>query len=499
MTDPRGAEPPARALPREAAADPKRAADDAQLCALSATAAVALMSRGELQAERYAEALLARCSARQALGAFITLEPPRVLETARARDLERRAGAAPGPLFGLPIPIKDSVNTRDYRTTGGTPALRDFRPRDDAPVVALLRAAGALVLGKTNLHELSYGWTSDNEAFGAVHNPYDPARIAGGSSGGTAAAVAAGCAPLGVAADTEGSIRVPAAFCGIAGFRPTTGRYPTQACIPITPLFDQVGPQARSVVDLLLFDAVVAGDSRPIGATDLRGLRIGIVHDPWFEGLDPQVERLTDLALGKLKQAGVQLVESELPGVAALVERSTAQVQNHDVRIALANYLDEFGADLDFEQVVALSSPGIQAMFRRLVMPGGAQFVSEADYRSACELHLPALRALYRDYFARTGVAAIVFPTTLIAAPRIGEDRVVAIGGRTVRFETAVARNIAPGSSAGLPGLVLPIGLTAEGLPVSLEFDGPAAADRGLLALGASLEPLFGRLPPPIS
>src|SRR5271163_1204847 len=208
------------------------------LADLGASEAIARMSRGELACERYAQAL----------------------EQARARDNERGAGAKPGALFGLPIPVKDSVNTRDYPTTGGTPALRHFRPKDDAPVVAALRGAGAIVLGKTNLHELSYGWTSNNLAFGAVHNPYDPACIPGGSSGGTAAAIASRMAPLGVAEDTEGSIRVPAAFCGIAGFRPTTGRYSTRGCVPISPLFDQVGPHARSVADLALFDSVAAHD-----------------------------------------------------------------------------------------------------------------------------------------------------------------------------------------------------------------------------------------------
>src|SRR6202162_895401 len=234
---------------------------DSDLCNLSAVEAVAHMSQGALTSERYAQALLARCQSAHTLNAFIALEPARVLEAARARDHERRDGAKPGPLFGLPIPVKDSVNTRDYPTTGGTPALRHFRPAEDAPVVASLRGAGALVLGKTNLHELSYGWTSNNLAFGPVRNPYDQSRSLGGSGGGPAAAIAARLAPLGIAEDTEGSIRVPAALCGIAGFRPTTGRYSTQGCVPISPLFDQVGPHARSVADLVLFDSVVTRET----------------------------------------------------------------------------------------------------------------------------------------------------------------------------------------------------------------------------------------------
>ena len=455
------------------------------------------MSRGELTAERYAEALLARCHAARALNAFITLEPERVLEDARARDRERRAGGKPGPLFGLPIPVKDSVNTRDYPTTGGTPALRAFRPREDAPVVAALKAAGAIVLGKTNLHELSFGWTSNNLAFGAVHNPYDPTRIPGGSSGGTAAAIAARLAPLGVAEDTEGSIRVPAAFCGIKGFRPTTGRYSTQGCVPISPLFDQVGPHARSVADLALFDTVVASDARPLEPTPLRGVRLGIVRDYWFADLDPEVERITGLALGHLKDAGAELVETSLPGLARLIDLTTDPVQNHDVRLALARYLEDYGTGLSLEQLIERASPDIQAIFRSDVLPGGVNFVAESVYVAARDQYLPELRRLYQEYFARTGVAALVFPAIQVPAPLIGEETTLQIRGRSVPFESAVARNIAPGSTAGLPGLVLPAGLTTGGLPVALEFDAPTAGDRSLLALGLNLERALGPMPAP--
>jgi Asp-tRNA(Asn)/Glu-tRNA(Gln) amidotransferase A subunit family amidase len=477
--------------------DSVKAPSDADLCNLSAVEAVAHMSQGALTSERYAQALLARCQSAHALNAFITLDPARVLEAARARDHERHAGAKSGPLFGLPIPVKDSVNTRDYPTTGGTPALRHFRPSQDAPVVAALRGAGALVLGKTNLHELSYGWTSNNLAFGPVRNPYDQSRIPGGSSGGTAAAIAARLAPLGIAEDTEGSIRVPAALCGIAGFRPTTGRYSTRGCVPISPLFDQVGPHARSVADLALFDSVVANDWQRLQAAPLKGLRLGIVRDYWFTDLDPEVERQTELALARLKEAGALIVETQLPGLASLIDLTTDAVQNHDVRIALPAYLKEYGAGVDFDTLVAQASPDIQRVFRSDVLPGGANFVTEPKYAAARDQYLPALRRLYRDYFARTGVAAMVFPTTLVPAPRIGEETTVDVGGRPLPFDTAVARNIAPGSTAGVPGLVLPVGLTRAGLPVSIEFDAPAGADRALLALGLSAERALGTPPAP--
>lgn len=468
-----------------------------RLTELTAVEAVGRMSRGELTCERYAQALLERCQAARALNAFITLDPARVLEDARARDLERHAGARPGPLFGLPIPIKDSVNTRDYPTTGGTPALKGFRPKDDAPVVAALRSAGAIVLGKTNLHELSFGWTSNNLAYGAVHNPYDPARIPGGSSGGTGAAIAARMAPLGIAEDTEGSIRVPAAFCGIQGFRPTTGRYSTRGCVPISPRFDQVGPHARSVADLQLFDSVVARDSRRFESGSLRGVRLGIVRDYWFEDLDLEVERVTALALKRLEQAGAVLVDAPLAGVAHLIALTTDQVQNHDVRVALPRYLAEYGTGLTLDELIERASPDIKAIFHSDVLPGGANFVTESVYAAARDHYLPELKATFRGYFASTGVAAMIFPATRVPPPRIGDETTLDIRGHAVAFEDAVARNIASGSTAGLPGLVLPAGLTSGGLPVAVELDAPEGSDRALLALGQAIEQALGTLPAP--
>ena len=471
---------------------PARAVES-PLVDLGATDAVAGMVRGDFTAEHYAAALLARCREQRDLNAFITLDPQRVLADSRARDRERRAGARSGPLFGLPIPVKDSVNTADYPTTGGTPALRHFRPAADAPVVASLKAAGALVLGKTNLHELSYGWTSNNRSFGAVHNPYDPRRIPGGSSGGTAAAIASRCAPLGVAEDTEGSIRIPAAFCGLAGFRPTTGRYPTRGCIPITPLFDQVGPLARGVADLTLFDSVVASDWTPLAPVALHGLRLGVVRDYWFRDLDPEVARVTQQALLRLEDAGVVLVEATIPELARLIDLTTLPIQDHDVPLELAKYLQTFGAGIDVATLVAQASPDIREYFRGNVLPGAPHRVTEVAYAAALTQHLPELRRRYRQFFADNQVSAMVFPASLVPPPLIGEETALRVGGRELPFDVAVARNIAPGSTAGLPGLVLPAGFTATGLPVALEFDAPVGTDRLLLAIGQRLEALLGR------
>jgi Asp-tRNA(Asn)/Glu-tRNA(Gln) amidotransferase A subunit family amidase len=466
---------------------------------LSAAEAVERMRRGELSSESYAEALLERCASAKALNAFITLEPDRVLRDARAADKLRARGVKLGRLHGLPIPVKDSVNTRDYPTSAGTAALRYFRPAADAPLLNQLRAAGAIVLGKTNLHELSYGWSSNNHAFGAVHNPYDPSRVPGGSSGGTAAAVAAHMAPLGIAADTEGSIRVPAAVCGLVGFRPTTGRYPSAGVAPITALFDQLGPIARSMRDIELFDSAVAGEHGPLAVPELGTVRLAVCRTYFFDGLEPEVARITDVALGKLKAAGVTLVETEIPELGDLVGKVTDQVQYHDTEPSLTHYLAEYGTGVTFQQLMAHAGDDIRATFAQYVLAGGSDVVTDAVYRKAVDDYLPRLRVVLRETFARTRTAALVFPATMTTAPRIGDEGMLLLGERKVSFDNAMSRNIAPGSTAGLPGLVIPAGLAANGMPVALEFDGPAGSDRALLGLGAAVERLLGTEPPPRS
>ena len=466
------------------------------MIALSAVEAVAAMRDGRLRALDYAEALLARCAVGAYLNAFITLDPDAVRIAARAADARRAAGEPLGLLHGLPIPVKDSINTADLPTTAGTAALRDFRPVADASVVARLRAAGGIVLGKTNLHELSFGWTSSNLAYGPVRNPWDPARIPGGSSGGTAAAVAAGMAPLGVAEDTQGSIRVPAALCGIAGFRPTTGRYPNDGCAPISALFDQVGPHARFVADLALFDAVMTGDAAPLTVPRLEGLRIGVAREYFFTGIDPRVAGVVGRVLAQLSSAGVTVVEADLPRLGKLIEATTLPIQVHDVVPSLTAWLAASGAPISFDDMLAAVSRDVQGVLRRFALPDAPDAVPSEVYRSARDVKLPTLRALMARWFAEHRLDAMLLPATMVPATPIGADQRVRIGDTEIAFATVVGRNIAPGSTAGLPGLVLPAGL-ADGLPVAIELDGPAGSDRKLLGIGLAVETLLGRLGPP--
>lgn len=465
---------------------------------LSATKAIAAMRQGEIAAVDYAAALLQRCETGKHLNAFITLEPERVLDAAAAADELRATGAELGPLHGLPIPVKDSVNTKEYGTTGGTRALGNFHPADNAPLVDQLVAAGAIVMGKTNIHELSLGWTSNNQAYGAVRNPYDTNRIPGGSSGGTAAAIAFGMAPLGIAEDTQGSIRVPAAMCGIYGFRPTTQRYPNSGVIPITPLFDQVGPHARNVADIALFDSVISGESIATGLPSLAGVRLGVPRQYFFDALDTEVERITSESLKRLADAGAILIEADVPQLGELIALTTSQIQLYHLMPMLIQYLQAYDTGVSFDDLVAQASPDIQALFTHYVLPGGEFVIPETDFIAALDQHRPALRKTLKDYFVSNDLVAMIFPTTQIAAPPIGHDIETELNGKTVPFEPVISRNISPGSTAGLPGLVIPADLNSDGLPVTLEIDGPEGSDRELLGIGLAIEHILGHLPPPI-
>ena len=469
--------------------------DAQEMLGLSAREAVAAMSTGRFTALAYADALLARCAERSDLNAFITLDPEAVRKAAQAADARRAAGETLGLLHGLPIPVKDSINTADQPTTAGTAALREFRPVADASVVARLRDAGAIVLGKTNLHELSFGWTSSNMAYGAVHNPWDVSRIPGGSSGGTAAAVAAGMAPLGVAEDTQGSVRVPAALCGIVGFRPTTGRYPNDGCAPISSLFDQIGPHARQVADIALFDAVITGDHEPLVVPALAGLRLGIAREYYFAGLDSAVATIIEEVLHRLAAAGVEIIEAEVAGLSELIELITLPIQAHDVVPSLTEWLEQSGAVLSFDEMLAGVSTDVRAVLELIALPGAPHAISENAYVAARDVHLPALRSSMAGWFAKHRVDAMLLPATMVAAVPIGAGDMLRIGEQDVAFTAAVGRNIAPGSTAGLPGLVLPAGLAA-GLPVAVELDGPAGTDRKLLGIGLAIEALLGTLTP---
>jgi len=470
-------------------------AADSNLVELSATAVVTAIRNGDIKSEDYARALLDRAQQLASLNAFRTLNRDMVLEAARDADKRRASGAQLGMLHGLPIPVKDSVNTKALPTSNGTRALANFRPKDDAAVLKPLFAQGAILMGKTNLHELSFGWTSNNAAFGAVRNPYDPSRVPGGSSGGSAAAVAARVAPLAIGEDTLGSIRVPATDCGLAGLRPTFGRYPDAGIMPLTNnKFDQVGPLARSVEDLALFDTALVTNASPIAPRPLKDVRIGVSRGVLMSGLDPEVDRVSRETLEKLRDAGAILVEAELSAAvqdASLIART---IIFYEAMPSIASFLQDEGTGLSFDQMLAQASEGIQAQMKAVMLPPARP--TRETYETMLAQR-EQLKIAIRRYYEENGIAALAFPPTRIPAPKIGEDTEVDIAGQKVPMAAAIARNIALGSCASMASLVLPAGLTANGLPVGMEFAGLPGTDREILALGLSLEKVLGPISAP--
>jgi mandelamide amidase len=462
---------------------------------LSAVDAVTAMRNGEISAERYARTLLDRADHLRDLNAFSTVDRELVLANAREADLRRASGRPLGTLHGLPLPVKDSINSAALPTGNGTRALRGYRPTADAEVLSRLLARGAILMGKTNIHELSYGWTSNNEVFGPVRNPYNPSRVPGGSSGGSAVAVAARMAPLAVGEDTFGSIRVPASMCGIVGFRPSYGRYPGAGIMPLTlDKFDQVGPLARSVADVVLFDTALTTDVGSVEPVPLRGARIGISPSYFLEGLDPEVRRVTDDALARIRDAGATVVVAELPEPLRNAVSVGSTLIAYETLPAIEGFLRSERTGIPFEQLLEQSSAGTQSVLRSFALPPNRPPLEA--YQSALSQR-DEIQVVARQYFEANDLIAIAFPPIPLVAPVIGDEAEVSIGEERVPIGVAMTHRIALGTCARLTSLVLPAGMSSAGLPVGIEFDGPSGSDRRLLSLGLSLERALGSIAAP--
>ena len=414
------------------------------------------------------------------LNAFITVTREAALAEAAARDKELARRIDRGPLHGIPIAHKDLMRTKGVRTTAGSKIFADYLPQRDAAIVTKLREAGAVSLGKTGLHELAYGITSNNPHFGAIHNPWDLARIPGGSSGGSAAAVAAGMVPFTTGSDTGGSIRVPASFCGVVGLKPTFGRVNISGVLPLGFSQDHVGPITRTVRDAAIaFQAMVdnATDYVPPADSDLTGVRIGLPQKFFMDRIDPEVEASVRAAFDTAARIGGRVVEVMVPDMEAL-RSAAATCLLVEAASALRPFLDrraDFSADVlpkldEGKAISAIDYIEAQRVRRRI----GRQFVKLFDE-----------------------VDCIFTPTTPMPAPKIGQTT-LEIKGASEEVRAAATRLTRGMNALGLPAISIPCGFSRSGLPIGLQIIAAARQEDRLLHAAAAMEDalgLIGRAP----
>ncbi len=404
------------------------------------------------------------------LNAFITVTGEAALREADARDRELASGIDRGPLHGIPIAHKDLMRTKGVRTTAGSKIYADYIPQRDAAIVSRLYEAGAVSVGKTGLHELAYGITSNNPHFGAIHNPWDVARIPGGSSGGSAAAVAVGIVPFATGTDTGGSIRIPASFCGIVGLKPTFGRVNIRGVLPLGFSQDHVGPLTRTVRDAAIaFQAMIDDptDYVPPANPNLNGLRIGWPTNFFMEQVDPEVEASVRAAFETASAAGARVTEIEVPDMNALRAAASTCLLVEAV-IALRPFLDrraDFGADV-------------------LAMLDLGKAIPAVDYIEAQRTRRRIGRRFAKLF---EQVDCIFTPTTPIAAPKIGQT-IGEIRGASEEVRTAATRFTRVMNALGLPAISIPCGFAQGGLPIGLQIIADGRQEDLLLRVAAAME-----------
>lgn len=468
---------------------------------LSAREAVTHIRDGAITAEAYAARLVERQRALAPLNALTWMDAERVHEAARAVDVARRAGKPCGLLGGLPVIVKDNIDTVGFPTSSGTASLKDLWPKVEAPVAAALWRAGAVLFGKANMHELAGGGTSSNPAFGFVRNPWDAARAAGGSSGGTAAALAARIVAAGLGSDTAGSVRIPSAFCGTAALRPTIAGssklYSDEGIVPLAADLDTIGPMARTLADVaLLHEAITGQKAAPRG---LAGARIGIPRGRHWEEIDDDVRAVAEEATMKLRAAGAILVEIEIADFAAeawaVFETLLVNGFRDDLAIWFARHAPQYDAADIISRIASRDTRRLFEMARDSGIPADAVAAARGPKRDA-------IRARYAQLFRDHGLDAIAYPTEPLTAPPIPpsgdafEDDVIVAGKATNKVGILI-RNTGITCGIGAPGVSLPAGRTPSGLPVGLELDALPGADGALLGLGIAAESAIGSLAPP--
>jgi aspartyl-tRNA(Asn)/glutamyl-tRNA(Gln) amidotransferase subunit A len=468
--------------------------NDAELCFLPATGLAAAIRRKEVSPVEVVDAVLDRIAGvNPSLNALVTVTEDAARTAAREIEARLVRGETVGPLAGVPVTIKDLVMVKGVRTTWGSRIFERFVSPEDAPAVERLRRAGAVIVGMTNSPEFGYRATTDNPLFGATRNPWSLAHTPGGSTGGGAAAVAAGCGALTIGTDAGGSIRIPASCCGIVGFKPTLGRVPMAPVYGGLETLSHTGPMTRTVGDAALAMSIIAGpDPRDlaslpddgtdwlgtVGARRLDGVRAGWTPDWGRVPVDPEVRRIAETAARRLGDAGLTVHDAS----PAFPDPSAAFNVLFPALVAarLAGYLPEWRSRMD---------PGLVRYIEIGQRPSGVDFVQAGNVRRT-------LNDAFREFFSRYDV--LLTPTLAAPPLPLGQHTYEEIGGKVVGPLGWLAFTF-PINMIGYPAITVPAGWTAAGLPVGLQIVGPRFADAAVLRVAAAfeaLQPWAGRRPP---
>ncbi len=467
------------------------------------------IKKGEVRAEEAAAAYLEQMRVLEPeLNSFITVDEAGAYAQAGRMQERLDQGEDPGPLAGVPIAVKDNLCTKGLRTTCASRILDDFTPFYEAAAVEKLRAAGAVILGKTNMDEFAMGSTSETSAFGPVKNPWNTAHVPGGSSGGSCAAVAAAEAPCALGSDTGGSIRQPSSYCGVVGLKPTYGTVSRWGLVAYASSLDQIGPIARNTEDCaLLLDVIAGGDRRDstcldrkdLGFSsflkqDARGLKIGIVEDYFDEGLDPEVAAAVGRAAKVWSSQGaiVERVKLDLVGYAipSYYTIACAEASSNLARFDGVKYGYRAGAEAGLHAMYRRTrSEGFGAEVKRRIILGSFVLSSgyyEAYYEKALRVKARIVRAFDEALSRFDLLLGPVAPTTAPVLGESGEDPLQMYLGDIY----TVSVNL-----AGLPAISLPCGLDSKGLPIGVQLIGARFAEGKLLQAAAAYEAACGGFP----
>jgi aspartyl-tRNA(Asn)/glutamyl-tRNA(Gln) amidotransferase subunit A len=465
---------------------------------------------GQVTAREVAAAALQRIEALDAkLGAFLTVEPERVL--ARADEIDRTIRERDYPLAGVPVAVKDNICTRNLRTTCGSRILRNYLPPYNATAVERLELAGAIIIGKANCDEFAMGSSTENSAFHVARNPYDPERVSGGSSGGSAVAVAAGMATLALGSETGGSVRQPASFCNVLGLKPTYGRISRYGLVAFASSLDCVAPIGNNPRDIALLLGVLAGrdardsTSSPVPVPDyaaelnrpVRGLKLGIPREFFGEGLDPEVKLAIEAAIGNAHSLGCELINVSLPNtryaIADYYIIAPAEASSNLARYDGVRYGERVSAPKDLSDMYKRTrSDGFGAEVKRRIMIG-TYALSSGYYEAYYGRAMKVRTLIKRDYDrAFEKVDALISPVSPTAAFKIGEKISDPLSMYLSDIYTVTA------NLAGIPALSLPCGFTSAALPVGLQVLANQFQEAVLLRFAEAYAQSFPLAAPPL-